>query len=88
MQHSLPRRGSRQGSAAPTRSAAAPAVAQGHGKDVPNRAAALRDTAAMTSTQAVNAVPWTCPFCPLLCDGFALERRDAGYALRDRKSVV
>ncbi|WP_309638830.1 HisA/HisF-related TIM barrel protein, partial [Methylibium sp.] len=70
-----------QGPAAPTRSAAAPAVAQGHGIDVPNRAAALRDTAAMTSTQAVNAVPWTCPFCPLLCDGFALERRDAGYAL-------
>ena len=24
---------------------------------------------------------WTCPFCPLLCDGFALEQSGTGYAL-------
>ena len=29
-----------------------------------------------------SALPWTCPFCPLLCDGFALERRGAGFALQ------
>lgn len=27
------------------------------------------------------SAPWTCPFCPLLCDGFALEQSGTGYAL-------
>ncbi len=29
-------------------------------------------------TPTSSATPWTCPFCPLLCDGFALEARDGG----------
>ncbi len=34
-----------------------------------------------TSTAAVGS-PWTCPFCPLLCDGFELAVEAGGYALR------
>lgn len=29
-------------------------------------------------TPTPSAAPWTCPFCPLLCDGFALEARHGG----------
>ncbi len=29
-------------------------------------------------TPTSSATPWTCPFCPLLCDGFALELSDGG----------
>ena len=29
-----------------------------------------------------SARPWTCPFCPLLCDGFALARDGGRYALQ------
>lgn len=31
---------------------------------------------------ADSARPWTCPFCPLLCDGFALRRDGGRYALQ------
>lgn len=34
----------------------------------------------MTSTPGAPA-PWTCPFCPLLCDGFALAQRADGLAV-------
>lgn len=36
----------------------------------------------MTSTAADSAQPWTCPFCPLLCDGFALAREGGHYRLQ------
>lgn len=36
---------------------------------------------AATPQAAAGPVPWTCPFCPLLCDGFALERRGDAYGL-------
>lgn len=36
---------------------------------------------AATPQAAAGPIPWTCPFCPLLCDGFALERRGEGYGL-------
>ena len=52
------------------------------GSDVPKPLRFLRDTGGMISTAADSAQPWTCPFCPLLCDGFALAREDGRYRLQ------
>ena len=36
---------------------------------------------ALASSPAPTAAPWTCPFCPLLCDSFAVELGTGGWAL-------
>ena len=33
------------------------------------------------STASGSAAPWTCPFCPLLCDGFGVATHAADWAL-------
>jgi len=39
---------------------------------------ALPDPVSMSAPTPAAAIPWTCPFCPLLCDGFALAARPDG----------
>ena len=36
---------------------------------------------ALESSPGGAAAPWTCPFCPLLCDGFSVEADRTGWAL-------
>ena len=36
---------------------------------------------ALVSSPAPTAAPWTCPFCPLLCDRFSVEVGTGGWAL-------
>ncbi len=47
----------------------------------PSVPAAAPAAAAQAGTGA-GAVPWTCPFCSLLCDGFAIEAEGELLALR------
>jgi len=35
-----------------------------------------------SSSGRVAAAPWTCPFCPLLCDSFSVDAEADGLALR------
>jgi len=36
---------------------------------------------ALESSSGTAAAPWTCPFCPLLCDGFGVASDAGGWAL-------
>jgi formylmethanofuran dehydrogenase subunit B len=43
---------------------------------------ALPASSAAAASASAGAIPWTCPFCTLLCDGFAVEAEGERLALR------
>ena len=41
----------------------------------------MTDAPTQSSMRDAAAPPWTCPFCPLLCDGFGVDRSTAPWQL-------